>query len=113
MGRQVQAAQAVILSAIARALLLLSVPVAFVVGDLSISLLYTVTFGAGVFTVVFDVTYQAYLPSLVESGQLIDANGRLQASASAASVIGPGLAGGIISAVAAPFAILFDSFSFV
>jgi MFS family permease len=102
-----------ILSDVSRALLLLCVPVAFVSGNMSIYLLYFVTFGTGMFTVVFDVTYQAYLPSLVEREQLIDANGRLQASASAASVVGPSLAGGLISFVAAPFAILFDSFSFI
>jgi MFS family permease len=102
-----------ILSDVSRALLLLSVPLAFLLGSLSIYLLYVVTFGAGMFTVVFDVTYQAYLPSLVDPGQLIDANGRLQGSASVASVVGPGLAGSLISVVAAPFAILFDSLSFI
>jgi MFS family permease len=102
-----------ILSDVSRALLLLSVPLAFLQGSLSIYLLYIVTFGTGMFTVVFDVTYQAYLPSLVEPGQLIDANGRLQGSASVASVVGPSLAGSLISVVAAPFAILFDSVSFI
>jgi Na+/melibiose symporter-like transporter len=102
-----------ILSDVSRAVLLLSIPAAFLWGGISIYLLYLVSFGTGMFTVVFDVTYQAYLPSLVEREQLIDANGKLQASASAASVVGPGLAGGIIQFLAAPFAILLDSLSFV
>lgn len=102
-----------ILSDISRAFLLLSIPVAFVAGNLSIYLLYFVSFGTGMFTVVFDITYQAYLPSLVEREQLTDANGKLQASAGVASVVGPSLAGGLIQFVAAPLAILFDSFSFV
>ena len=102
-----------ILSDVSRALLLLSIPVAYLWGGLSIYLLYLVTFATGVFTVVFDITYQAYLPSLVEREQLTDANGKLQASAASASVVGPGLAGGLIEFVAAPLAILIDSFSFV
>ena len=102
-----------ILSDVSRALLLVSIPAAFLSGNLSIYLLYLVSFGTGIFTVVFDVTYQAYLPSIVERGQLMDANGKLQASASAASVVGPSLAGGLIQFVAAPIAILFDSLSFV
>jgi MFS family permease len=102
-----------ILSDVSRALLLLSIPAAYLWGGLSIYLLFLVTFATGMFTVVFDITYQAYLPSLVEREQLTDANGKLQASATSASVVGPSLAGGIIQFVAAPFAILFDSLSFV
>jgi len=102
-----------ILSDVSRALLLVSVPDAFLSGSLSIYLLYLVSFGTGIFTVVFDVTYQAYLPSIVERGKLMVANGKLQASASAASVVGPSLAGGLIQFIAAPLAILIDSLSFV
>ncbi len=102
-----------IVSDVSRALLLLSIPAAYLLGGLSVYLLYVVSFGTGMFTVVFDVTYQSYLPALVERDQLIDANGKLQASASVASVVGPSLAGGLINFVVAPFAILIDSFSFV
>lgn len=96
-----------------RALLLLSIPAAFLSGTLTIYLLYLVAFATGIFTVVFDVTYQAYLPSLVERGQLVEANGKLQASAASASVVGPTLAGSLIQFMSAPFAILIDSLSFV
>ena len=102
-----------VLSDVSRALLLLSIPAAYLSGNLSIFLLYAVSFATGVFTVVFDVTYQAYLPSLVDRDQLIDANGKLQASAATASVVGPSLAGSLIQFIAAPFAILIDSVSFV
>jgi MFS family permease len=102
-----------ILSDVARALLLLSIPLAFISGSLSIYLLYFVSFTTGVFTVVFDVTYQAYLPSLVKREQLTEANGKLQASAAATQVAGPSIAGALIQVVAAPFAIFLDSLSFV
>ena len=102
-----------IMSDVSRALLLLSIPVAYLLGGLSIYLLFIVGFATGVFTVIFDVTYQAYLPSLVDREQLVDANGKLQTSAATAAVVGPSLAGGLINFLAAPLAILFDSFSFV
>ncbi len=101
-----------ILSDLSRALLLLSVPIAYALQSLSIYLLFFVTFTVGIFTVIFDITYQAYLPSLVDRDQLTDANGKLQASAGTASAVGPTAAGGLISLVAAPFAILIDSLSF-
>ena len=102
-----------VLSDVSRALLLLSIPIAYLLGGLSIYLLFLVGFATGVFTVIFDVTYQAYLPALVDREQLVDANGKLQASAASASVVGPGAAGGMINFIAAPFAILIDSLSFV
>ncbi|MDA4116746.1 MAG: MFS transporter [Thaumarchaeota archaeon] len=102
-----------ILSDVSRALLLVSIPLAFISGSLSIYLLFFVSFTTGVFTVIFDVTYQAYLPSLVKREQLTDANGKLQASAATASVVGPTIAGGLIQVFAAPLAIFLDSLSFV
>ncbi len=102
-----------ILSDVSRAVLALSVPVAFLLGLLSLDLLYVVTFAIGTFTVVFDISYQAYLPSLVGREQLTEANGKLQASAAAAGVVGPSLAGGLVQIVGAPLALLFNPFSFM
>src|SRR5215472_1808647 len=51
---------------LARAVFLLVVPVAALRHALSMPLLYIVAAVAGLFTVLFDVSYQAYVPSLVE-----------------------------------------------
>ncbi len=96
-----------------RAAALASIPLAYVAGALTLGQLYVVGFFAGVLTVFFDVSYQSYLPSLVERDQLGDGNSKLQISGSAAQVGGPGLAGVLVGAFSAPYAIAVDAASFV
>jgi len=96
-----------------RAAALISIPVAFALDSLTIWQLYIVGFVNGCATVFFDVAYQSYLPSLVERDQIVDGNAKLQTSMSGAQITGPGLAGIIIGAFTAPFAILIDALSFV
>jgi MFS family permease len=96
-----------------RAAALISIPIAFALDALTIWQLYVVGFINGCATVFFDVAYQSYLPSLVDRDQIVDGNAKLQTSYSAAQITGPGVAGVLIGAVTAPFAILLDSISFV
>jgi MFS family permease len=96
----------------ARAGLLALIPVLWALDALQMWHLFVIGFVTGVFTVFFDVAYQSYLPSLVEREQLVDANGKLQLTVSTAQVTGPGLAGVLIAAVTAPFAIVIDAISF-
>ena len=49
-----------------RAVLLLSVPIAYAFDALTLPQLFVVGFLVGIFTVFFDVAYQSYLPSLVD-----------------------------------------------
>jgi hypothetical protein len=62
---------------------------------------------------VFDSTFAAYLPTLVPTPMLTAANGARASSSAAASVLGPALAGALISIVGAPAAIAADGVSFV
>jgi MFS family permease len=96
-----------------RAAALLSIPIAFALNALTIWQLYVVGFINGCATVFFDVAYQSYLPSLVDRDQIVDGNAKLETSRSAAQITGPGVAGVIIGAVTAPFAIAVDAVSFV
>jgi MFS family permease len=96
-----------------RALLLGSIPVAYVADVLTIWQLYVVGFCVGICTVFFDVAYQSYLPSLVERDQIIDGNSKLEISRSASQLGGPGLSGGIVELFTAPYAVLLDAVSFV
>ena len=98
---------------LSRAILLLSIPVAAVLGALTLLQLYLVIFLVGGLSVFFDVAYQAYLPALVEREQLGEANGKLESGRSAAKLIGPGLAGIVIQIVSAPLAIVLDVSSFI
>ena len=97
---------------VGRALLLASIPVAYWLDALTIWQMYVVGFGVGILTVFFDVSYQSYLPSLVERRQLVEGNSKLEISRSAAQLAGPGLAGLLVEAVKAPGAVLVDAVSF-
>src|SRR6266571_34871 len=67
-----------------RALLLATIPVAYVYDVLTLTQLYVVSFLVGILTVFFDVAYQSYLPALVERAQLVEGNSKLQVSVSGA-----------------------------
>lgn len=78
---------------VARAALMVSVPVAWWLDLLDLPQLIVVSLAVGVCTVFFDVAYQSYLPSLVGRGQLVEGNSKLQASLSVAEVSGPAIGG--------------------
>lgn len=96
-----------------RAALLLAVPALALAGALRIELLYAVAFLVGVCTVWFYLANQAYIPALVPPERTVAANARLAASESAADMIGPGLGGLLVQALAAPLALLADALSYV
>ncbi|MFM2194288.1 MAG: hypothetical protein RLZZ460_958 [Chloroflexota bacterium] len=95
-----------------RALLLLTIPIAFALDVLSIPQLVVVGFLLGTLTVFFDVAYQSYLPSLIPKEDLVDGNSKLEFSRSAAGLLGPSLAGALIAIVKAPAAVIIDAISF-
>jgi MFS family permease len=97
----------------ARALLIGSVPVAAALGWLSYAYLLVVALAMGCFTVVFEVAFLAYTPSLVGRDRLTGANARLYGSIAAAEVGGPGLAGALVATVGAPFALVADALSYL
>jgi MFS family permease len=96
-----------------RAVLLASIPITYLSGHLTLAQLYAVAFGTGICTVFFDVSYQSYLPSLVEREHIIEGNSKLEISRSSAQIAGPGFAGLLVQALTAPYALLADALSFV
>jgi MFS family permease len=98
---------------IGRAIALISIPVAWWLGVLTLAQLFVVVFITGVLTVFFDVAYQSYLPALVDRDQLGDGNAKLEMSRSGAEIAGPGLAGSLVQLVGAPAAVVADAVSFV
>jgi predicted MFS family arabinose efflux permease len=96
-----------------RAACLIAIPVLVWLGWLSLWLLLAMVFVHGLLTVVFNVTDVSYLPSLVEKKDLPQANARLTLSTSVARVGGPAFAGGIVSLLSAPFALLVDGASYL
>ena len=95
-----------------RAAALASIPVVYAFRGLTLAQLFIVGFATGTLTVCFDVSYQSYLPALVERDELGDANSKLEVSRSGAQLGGPGLAGVLVGAITAPYAIAVDAASF-
>lgn len=96
-----------------RAAALATVPLAFVLGAISMPHLYMVMFVTGTLSVFFIVAYQAYLPALVGRERLVDANGKLNASGSLAQLAGPSVSGVLVQLFTAPMPVVIDALSFV
>ncbi|MDR6224750.1 MFS transporter [Desmospora profundinema] len=96
---------------IGRAILLGLIPFGFYIGFLEMNFLYVIAFLVGVLTVLFEIAYQSYLPSLVKRTELVEGNSKLQASASIAQVSGPSLGGILVSLFTAPVVILTHALS--
>ena len=104
---------ALVLANAARGVLIGLVPLLAILHLLQLSLLGMIAFGVGVFTVLFDVTWLAYVPTLIRAEDLVEANGKVATSSSAAEVAGPGLGGVLVQVLTAPLALLADAVSYV
>jgi MFS family permease len=96
-----------------RAVVLATLPVAYLLDVLTLGQLFVVAAVTGTATVFFDVAYQSYLPALVDRDQLVDGNGKLEASRAVAQGAGPGLTGVLLRVVGAPLLIAGDAASFL
>ncbi len=98
---------------LARALLLVTIPLAALLGMLRVELLYVVGVGVGVLTILFEVAYRSYLPSLVSREALMDANATLSATTAVVEVGAFAVAGTLVQLLTAPVAILVDAVSYL
>lgn len=101
-----------IVADLGRAAAMASIPVAFWLGHLTMAQLYVVAGIHGLLSVIFDVSYLSFLPTLVGRKHLAEANAKLLGTQSVAQLAGPTLAGGLVSAVGAAVAVLADAASF-
>lgn len=85
---------------------LVSVPVAWALGLLTLPHLLLATLGGGVKDVFFRTAYPGLLTRLVRTEDLERANGRIYGTESAMQVAGPGLGGLLVSIVGAAFGLL-------
>ena len=97
---------------IARGVGLLAIPVAAFTGTLSIEILYVVGFFCGVQNVIGGAAYQVLLAQLAGRDRLVEANAKIALGETSSALVGPGVAGALIQAVTAPFAILIDALGF-
>ena len=102
----------VIAADIGRGVALLAIPVAAFTGTLSIEILYVVGFFCGIQNVVGGAAYQVLLAQMAGRNRLVEANAKIALGETSSALVGPGLAGGLIQLVTAPFAIVLDALTF-
>ena len=96
-----------------RAVLLASVPLAYVLGALTFAHLYVVAFLAGAFSVLFNVSDASLFQTIVARERYVEASSLLNGSRAFSFVAGPTVAGILVHAVTAPGALVVDAFSFL
>jgi len=90
-----------------------SVPIAAVMGLLTVWWIYAVTFATSTLSIFFETAQFGAVPSLVDRSDLVAANGRIQASFAAASVLGPVAAGVLLGFVSVETVLYVDAASFL
>ena len=102
-----------VVTSIARAISLTSVPVAFVLNVLLMEQLYAVAFFDGVCRTFFSVSFGAYLPTMVGRGNLVEANSKLAASGSLVETGAFSVGGWIAQLATALATVVTGAFSFL
>jgi len=98
---------------VGRAVLLASIPAAFVLGALTFWHLLVVAGLTAVLTAFFEAADNAYLPTVVERKRLVEANSALAASGSVAEFAGFGLSGILVQLLSGPIAILVNAVTYL
>ena len=96
-----------------RAVALLTVPVAFWLGTLTLTHLYAVALVAGVAHVVFNTAYPSFFVRLVTRDDYLDANGRLSSTRSMSFIAGPAVGGLLVQWLRAPVALVADALTYL
>lgn len=96
-----------------RAVLLLTIPVAWALGVLSLTQLYVVAFAAGSLGVLFTVAYDIVFVALLERRHYIEGSSLIHGSRAASVVAGNGVAGILVQTLTAPVALLLDALSYL
>ncbi len=102
-----------ILVDIMQAVVILTIPLLAALGMLAVWWIYVVGFISSTLWILFNAAEFAAVPSMVDHDNLVAANGRLQASYSAASVAGPLLAGMMVAVAPISAILLIDAASFL
>ena len=94
------------------ALVVASVPLIAAAGHLTVWWILAVNFAASTLSIFFEACQFGAIPSLVSRDDLVSANGRIQASFAAASVLGPLAAGALVAFLPLESILLVDAASF-
>jgi MFS family permease len=92
---------------------LVSVPVVWWLGGLTVPQLIAVELVVGICRITFRPTFSTHLPDVVPTEALPTASARLKTAEAVAMLCGPGLGGSLVQLLTAPVAVLADAASFV
>lgn len=96
-----------------RALLLTSIPVAWIAGVLSLPLLMVIVAAFGTASLINDAASMSFFPRLVPPEHLQRAHARIDGADAVAQTSAPALAGALVTVVGAPFAVLVNAGTYV
>jgi hypothetical protein len=98
---------------VVRAITVASLTLAWLLGILSMVHVMVVGAVVGGASALFQITDNAYLPSLIPKQDLAEGNAKLESTEAIAEITGPASAGALIAAFGAPLAVAIDSISYV
>jgi MFS family permease len=81
---------------------MLAIPALWFTDSLQMWNLWVIAGVIGVANVFFDVSYQSYIPSLVERDQISEANAKLETTGQVSRLAGPAAAGSLLLVISAP-----------
>ena len=96
-----------------RAAAVASLTVSWAIGMLSMAQVIVVGAIVGAASALFAITDNAYLPALIDKGQLSEGNAKIEATEAIAEITGPASAGVLIAALGAPLAVAIDAVTYV
>jgi len=105
--------ETMIATAFGRAALIVTIPLAYWLGLLTLLQLYIVAFLIGTLSVLFFVAYTTLFVSLVPRERYLEANSLLNGSRAFSFVGGPSVGGLLVQALSAPGALIADAASFL
>ena len=98
---------------VARALLLFTVPVAYGVGHLGWTQLYVVAFGTGALSVLFYVCFGGLFQAVLPRDEYVQGNSLVHGSRAFSFLAGNTLGGTLVALLEGPYALALDGFSFL
>ena len=105
--------QLMIAADVARAALLATIPLAYVLDALTLGHMYLVSFLVGTLAVVFNVSDSSLFVSVVPRDRFVEGSSLLNGSRAFSYVAGPAASGFLVQALSAPGALVADALSFL
>jgi MFS family permease len=105
--------QVMLIANLLLAVSIVSIPLADLTGHLSVGWIYSAQFLSATIRLFFTASQFAAIPALVPRSSLVSANGRIQASYSAMSVVGPLLAGALAAVLPLSTLLFVDAGSYI